>query len=86
MKDTTGMRELEIAARHYINKATDEQVKELAVLAMTMHLAYRRNMSPTARDALHEVLRHMGPEYLIALRAMNLLAQPLIRANRYRYG
>lgn len=79
MIDATTMRGLEIQARHHVAKASPDELAELALMAMTMHLAYRQNMGPATRDAFHAALNGLSPEYLLALRAAGVTAQTIIR-------
>jgi hypothetical protein len=82
-RDSRHLSDREKRIRYLMHDITDEQARELAGLAILLHNTYRNTMTTTARLALEEVLKSLGPDFLLTLRAMSEQASQFLSADPF---
>lgn len=82
MRDTSALSDAERRVAYVLHEADDATVRELARLAVLLHVVHQDNMSPAARASFDEVLRGIGPDFLLTFRALREKARQVIRTRR----
>lgn len=80
MINTSGLTDLEHRARWALHGASDQDLDELAHLALTLHMIHNIHVSPQGRRAMDDCLAVVAPEFLLALRALDQLAQRITQS------
>ena len=78
MHDTQALTELERKIEYLLSAVTADEQRELAKLALLLHVTYTDSMSTTARHAFDDALRVIGQDYLLVFRAMRQTARHII--------
>lgn len=82
MHDATGLTELQNRLDYILDDVELNDQRELARLGLLLHVTYTDAMSPAARATFEEVLRGIGPDFLLAFRGLKETARRIIRHRR----
>lgn len=82
MRDTEHLTDAEKKIDHLMAGMNDQQLYDLAKLGLLLHVIHADHMSPAARDTFDNVLRDIGPDFLLTFRALRQAARHIIRNRR----
>lgn len=82
MRNTRHLTDTERRVDYVMDGLDDATVRELARLAVLLHVIHQDDMSPAARATFDEVLSTIGPDFLLTFRALRERARQVVRTRR----
>jgi hypothetical protein len=78
VRDTSHLSDTEKKIDYLMEVMDENDTREMARLGMLLHVVYGDTMSSSARHTFDDVLRGIGPDFLLTFRALRALARHTI--------
>lgn len=82
MHDTRYLSDTAARIDYLMDGMDDDERRDLVRLGLLMHVIYGETMSPPARRMFDEVLQGIGPDFLLAFRALRTTASSITRKRK----
>lgn len=78
MRNTTHLRDMEVRIGYLVTVMTEAERDEMAKLGLLLHVIYNDTMTTTARHKFNDLLRGIGPDFLLVFRALRQVARGIV--------
>lgn len=82
MRDSHHLSDIEKQIAYIMRTVSDDEARELARLAVMLHVMYGDTMTTQARRTFDDLLRGIGPDFLLTFRALRMRAREIVRSRR----